>query len=121
MAELQAASVLPRTTLLSFDSRILRVARRHYPGLALCWLVEDHLPAVGTLFAELGFEPETLGPDFRLLSAELIRALHAAYPALRLVPWTVNTPADLRLVQSWGVAGITTDYPDRLLQLAGRL
>jgi glycerophosphoryl diester phosphodiesterase len=121
VAELQAAGVLPRTTLLSFDPRILQVARRTYPSLPLCMLIEDELPPVASLFAELGFVPETFGPDFQLLSAELVQALRTMYPALRLVPWTVNSPADLRLVASWHVDGITTDYPDRLLQLMNTL
>lgn len=117
VAELRAAAVVPQTTLLSFDARILRAARQAYPELALCLLIEDYLPPAATLFAALGFQPETLGPDFHLLSAELVAELRLHYPTLRLVPWTVNTPADLRLVRSWNVAGITTDYPDRLLQL----
>jgi glycerophosphoryl diester phosphodiesterase len=121
VAELQAADVLSRTTLMSFDSRILQVARYAYPGLALCLLVEDELPTTANLFAELGFEPEVIGPDFKLLSAELVQELRTTYPALRLVPWTVNSIADLRLVRSWNVEGITTDYPNRLLQLLGRL
>lgn len=121
VAELQASGVLPRTTLMSFDPRILQIARRAYPSLSLCLLVEDELPAVANLFAELGFESETLGPDFRLLSAELVEGLRTTYPVLRLVPWTVNSLSDLRLVRSWNVDGITTDYPNRLLQLMDRM
>jgi glycerophosphoryl diester phosphodiesterase len=119
LAELRAAGVMARTTLLSFDPRVLRVTRQAQPNLTLCFLLEDELPAIPDLFRELGFEPATLGPDFQLLSAPLIQAIRAAYPALRLVPWTVNSPADLRLVCSWQVEGITTDYPDRLLALLG--
>ncbi|MGI4741421.1 MAG: glycerophosphodiester phosphodiesterase family protein [Janthinobacterium lividum] len=117
VAELRAAVVLPQTTLLSFDARILRATRQAYPEVALCLLIEDYLPPVATLFTALGFQPETLGPDFQLLSAELVAELHLHYPTLRLVPWTVNTVADLRLVCSWNVDGITTDYPDRLLTI----
>ncbi|HET9503399.1 MAG TPA: glycerophosphodiester phosphodiesterase family protein [Hymenobacter sp.] len=121
LAELRVAGVLARTTLLSFDPRVLQAARQAQPDLALCLLLEDYLPPVSELFAELGFEPATLGPDFRLLSAPLVQAIRAAYPALRLVPWTVNEPADLRLVWGWGVDGITTDYPDRLLALLNQV
>jgi glycerophosphoryl diester phosphodiesterase len=121
VAELQAADVLSRTTLLSFDSRILQAAHRAYPSLSLCLLIEDKLPAIVNLFAELGFEPETLGPNFQLLSAELVDELRTTYPALRLVPWTVNSLSDLRLVCSWNVDGITTDYPNRLLQILDRM
>jgi glycerophosphoryl diester phosphodiesterase len=117
LVELQTAGVLARTTLLSFDPRVLRAARQAQPSLAQCLLIEDYLPPVPDLFAELGFEPTTLGPDFHLLSAATVQAIRAAYPMLRLVPWTVNSLADLHLVQGWDVDGITTDYPDRLLTL----
>ena len=121
LAELQAAEVMARTTLLSFDLRVLRAARYAQPALALCLLLEDYLPPVPDLFAGLGFEPATLGPDFQLLSAAVVQDIRTAYPALRLVPWTVNSPTDLQLVRSWNVAGITTDYPNRLLALLNSL
>lgn len=116
LAEIQAAAVQPRTTLLSFDPRILQEARRAAPALRLCLLSEMDVPAA-SLFQQLGFVPEVFGPDFRLLSLPRVEALATAYPGLRLVPWTVNTEADLRQVLAWNVAGITTDYPDRLLSL----
>ncbi len=121
LAALQAAGVLARTTLLSFDPRVLQAARQMQPNLALCLLLEHYLPPVPELFAGLGFEPATLGPDFQLLSAATVQAIRAAYPTLRLVPWTVNEPADLHLVRGWSVDGITTDYPDHLLALLSQV
>lgn len=116
LAEVHAAAVQARTTLLSFDARILRAARQQAPAQALCLLNE--MPAsVTALFEELGFVPEFFGSDYQLLSAPLIQELSAAYPQLRLVPWTVNELPDLRQALEWGVYGITTDYPDRLLGL----
>jgi glycerophosphoryl diester phosphodiesterase len=117
LAELQAASATSHTTLLSFDARILQAAREVSPSLALCLLIEDHLPPVPALFDHLGFVPDVLGPDFHLLSAQTVQAIRQAYPQLRLVPWTVNTPTELALVLSWQTDGITTDYPNRLLTL----
>jgi glycerophosphoryl diester phosphodiesterase len=116
LAELQAAGVAARTTLLSFDLRILQAARAQATHQALCLLNENLIPAA-ILFEELGFVPDTYGPDFELLSTESVQALHAAYPGLRLVPWTLNIPADFALALQWGVTGITTDYPDQLLAL----
>lgn len=116
LAEIQATAVQLRTTLLSFDPRILQEARRAAPTLRLCLLSETDVPAA-SLFQQLGFVPEVFGPDFHLLSLARVQALAMAYPNLRLVPWTVNTEADLRRVLGWGVAGLTTDYPDRLLAL----
>lgn len=116
LAELAAAAVLPRTTLLSFDARILQVTRQLVPTLTLCLLSEDQIPAT-TLFQQLGFVPDTFGPDFQLLSQRRVESLAQSYPTLRLVPWTVNEIDDLQRIISWNVAGITTDYPDRLLRL----
>ena len=121
LAELAALpGVATRTTLLSFDGRILQAARRLAPPvLALCLLNEESThPAA--LFQELGFVPQVFGSDFQLLSPGLVAQLRTDYPALRLVPWTVNEPADLHRVLSWQVDGITTDFPDRLLALLGR-
>ena len=116
LAELQAAGVAERTTLLSFDLRILQAARVQAPHQALCLLNENLTPAA-TLFEELGFVPDTYGPDFELLSTATVQALQTAYPDLRLVPWTLNSPADFALALQWGITGITTDYPKQLLEL----
>ncbi|MVN76244.1 glycerophosphodiester phosphodiesterase [Hymenobacter sp. HMF4947] len=116
LAEIYATAILPRTTLLSFDARILQAARLQAPALKLCLLVESDEP-FAELLRNLGFVPDALGPAFELLSVEKLRALHTAYPTLRIVPWTVNELLDMTCTIEWGVAGITTDYPDRLLSL----
>jgi len=116
LAVLQEYQVLPRTTLLCFDPRILRLVRQLVPAVATCLLLEADklwLPSV----KELGFMPTVLGPDFRAVSADTVTALRTTYPLLQLVPWTVNDPADMQRLLSWGMNGITTDYPDRLLAL----
>ena len=33
---------------------------------------------------------------------------------LKVLPWTVNDPADMARLIDWRVDGIITDYPDRL-------
>jgi glycerophosphoryl diester phosphodiesterase len=115
-AELHAAAVQARTTLLSFDARILQAARQLVPGQALCLLTEVPTSAA-ELFGQLGFVPDVFGPDYRLLSPALVQELSATYPQLRLVPWTVNELPAMQQAAQWGVSGITTDYPDRLLAL----
>lgn len=114
LTELQAAAALARTTLLCFDKRILQLARLQLPSVPLCLLVEDERPLADHL-AELGFQPHVYGPDFRLLTPGLIQQLQQLQ--LEYVPWTVNTPTDLRWVMSFRPKGITTDFPDRLLAL----
>lgn len=116
LTELRAASVLPRTTLLSFDQRILQAAHQAADYVPVCLLSETSVTAP-ELFSKLDFVPDAFGPDFRLLSQDVVQGLLAHFPALQLVPWTVNEEADLKRVLDWPVAGITTDYPDRLREL----
>ncbi|WP_019948749.1 glycerophosphodiester phosphodiesterase family protein [Hymenobacter aerophilus] len=118
LAELQALQIMPRTMLLCFDKRVLQLARRAVPTLPLCLLIEDALPLADHL-AALGFTPAVVGPDFRLLTSALAAQLAAQH--IRLVPWTVNEPADLRAVLALHPWGITTDYPDRLLAMRQEL
>lgn len=116
LAELEAAQVLPRTTLLCFNARILQLAHQQRPDLAACLLVEDNQPWLESLH-QLGFVPTTFGPDFRTVTPAAVRQLRTTFPTLRLVPWTVNEVADMRHLRNLGVDGMTTDYPDRLLTL----
>jgi glycerophosphoryl diester phosphodiesterase len=34
--------------------------------------------------------------------------------------WTVNEVEDMRRLLDWGVDGLITDYPERLIELLGR-
>ena len=115
VASIIPPALRPRVTLLSFDHRILQVSRRLLPTLAVCLLVETPFQ-VNTLFQELGFVPEVFGPDYHLLTPAHLQALEMSFPKLRVVCWTVNTLADMRELSKWGMAAITTDYPDRFLQ-----
>ena len=113
LAEITSAQVLPRTTLLCFDPRILRLAHQLRPDLATCLLVEDGLPWT-TSIRKLGFLPTTFGPDFTSVTVAAVHALRTEFPSLRLVPWTVNHRNDMQRLLTLGVDGMTTDYPDRL-------
>lgn len=118
VAVLDSARVLARTTLLSFDERVLRVARATHSDLRLCLLIERPF-SPARIFDSLGFVPAVLGPDYHLLTTSLLRELQGAYTGLEVVPWTTNKPADLQQLIDWRVTGITTDYPDRLVALLG--
>jgi len=119
LRELQAAGVLERSTLLSFDARILRFARQLLPELRTCLLIEtpEAWPAA---IQHLGFVPSVLGPDFTYVTPEALAELRVLHHGVEIVPWTVNEPADMAMLLSYGVDGITTDYPNRLLALLGR-
>ena len=51
----------------------------------------------------------------RLLTPSLVAAAHRR--GLKVIPWTINQEADMRRLLGWGVDGLNTDYPDRLLKV----
>jgi glycerophosphoryl diester phosphodiesterase len=55
------------------------------------------------------------GGRLRIVTPGFVRALHARGQQIHV--WTVNESADMARLLAWGVDGIVTDYPDRLLAL----
>jgi glycerophosphoryl diester phosphodiesterase len=111
VAVLRNARMEGRCTLQSFDWRVVKVVEREAPGLATAYLTEREdsdprrVAAAGA---------RTWSPDFRALdpaSAAAARGL-----GLRLIPWTVNEPADIRRMLGLQVDGLISDYPDRVMQ-----
>ncbi|GAB2859593.1 glycerophosphodiester phosphodiesterase family protein [Hymenobacter ruber] len=116
LAEINKAQVSARTTVLSFDPRVLRLFHHQQPDLATCLLLEADQSWFASI-QELGYVPTTLGPDFTTVTAAAVHQLRSRYPGLRLVPWTVNQQSDMINLIALGVDGITTDYPNRFLDL----
>ena len=52
-----------------------------------------------------------MGAFWRNVTAENIAEAHAL--KLRVIPWTVNDPAEIERLAALGADGIITDYPDR--------
>jgi glycerophosphoryl diester phosphodiesterase len=50
-------------------------------------------------------------PFWRNVTAENVKEAQAL--GLKVVPWTVNNPADMAQLVDLGVDGLITDYPDR--------
>ena len=100
-----------RTTVQSFDVRTLREARSLDPALTLSLLIgreEDR--GLAANLATLGFTPAIYSPDYTLVDSTLLAAAHAA--GLQVIPWTVNTRAEMNRLRDLGVDGLITDYPD---------
>ena len=51
----------------------------------------------------------------RVITPRFIKDAHRAGTAVHV--WTVNETADMQRLMEWGVDGLITDYPDRLLTL----
>lgn len=119
MAEMVCAVIAswgatPRCRLQSFDHRVLNVLKKLLPEVPLAILVEDHNSPEWHL-SRLDFSPQTYSPDFHLITEQLLSDCRKRN--MRLIPWTVNEPEDMKRLIASGVDGLITDYPDRLLKL----
>jgi glycerophosphoryl diester phosphodiesterase len=129
------ADMFDRVTLQSFDWRTLIEAKRIAPDLETsCLTIEadsmntmkpdasgaspwhaglraaDYNGSSAALVKAAGCG--TWSMFFRNLTPDLVADAHRV--GLKVLPWTVNNPADMRRLIDIGVDGIITDYPDRL-------
>lgn len=79
-------------------------------SLATGWLTLDTTDPSGTSRRLADQGHAAINPWDPLVSAELVAAAHAN--GLQVNVWTVNDPARMVELASWGVDGIITDVPD---------
>jgi glycerophosphoryl diester phosphodiesterase len=127
-----------RVTIQSFDWRTLREVKRVAPEIPTSCLTIESKGMDTMTPAEDGRSPwhgglalrehasvpalvaaagcATWSMFWRNLTPALVGDAHARN--LKVLPWTVNDPADMRRLIDMGVDGIITDYPDRLRRVA---
>ena len=111
IAEVRKAGVEKRTTIQSFDFRTLKVVEREAPGIATAYLASRRYPDPAPV-AQAG--AKIWSPDYTILTAESVARAKAL--GMKIVPWTVNEPADIARVLDLRVDGVISDYPDRVQQ-----
>jgi glycerophosphoryl diester phosphodiesterase len=109
-------SLLPpeRFLIQSFDWRVLKYIHKKYPQVSLVALREEPYKSEKIL-EELTFSPFVFAPDFKLLTKSDITYFHEK--KIKVIPWTVNSPEEMKKVMDLGVDGIITDYPNMILNL----
>lgn len=108
-----------RVVIQSFDFAVLKqwhaqIEAGRYKKVRLAALVEN-IRSVEKNLEDLGFTPDIYSPYFKFLSKDRIAALHQK--GIKVIPWTVNMPDDMRRLLNDGVDGLITDYPDRAKNL----
>jgi glycerophosphoryl diester phosphodiesterase len=127
-----AAGALPRLVVRSFDWRGLRHILARYPDIPLVWLTSPATVADAALWWD-GSTAEPFDGSVPRAVAHAAGAGAAWAPAhsdltqdqvveahklgLRVLPWTVNAPADMARLVAWGVDGLCTDRPDLARQV----
>jgi glycerophosphoryl diester phosphodiesterase len=101
-----------RLLIQSFDMRPLQVLHRTHPHIKLGFLTSDKKGTFEQHLGQLGFTPFFYNPEYHLVTPELVSKCHAKQ--IRIVPWTVQDPAEMKRLRTTGVDGIITDYPNRL-------
>jgi glycerophosphoryl diester phosphodiesterase len=135
VAEIQASGMADRTTLQSFDWSSLDLTQEIAPELPLValssgntWMgvgqpgasrnlggidIDDYSGSLPKAAAAQGYD--VVSPTFSSVTPEMIADAHEL--GLPVIPWTVNTTADMERLMDLGVDGIITDYPTRLRTL----
>jgi len=116
MGVIRSRGIASRVTVQSFDPRTLQVLHTTDPGQTTALLVENR-DGFARNIERLGFTPTIYSPNYLLVNADLVKEAHARKVAV--LPWTVNTEADMKAMSELGVDGIISDYPDRLVKLFG--
>jgi glycerophosphoryl diester phosphodiesterase len=116
MAVIKSRGIGSRVTIQSFDPRTLQVLHRTDPGQTTALLVENK-DGFEKNIARLGFTPSIYSPNYLLVNADLVKEAHDHKVAV--LPWTVNTEADMKTMAALGVDGMISDFPDRLVKLFG--
>ncbi|MBC8083726.1 MAG: glycerophosphodiester phosphodiesterase [Hymenobacter sp.] len=109
LAVVRAKGVAGRVTIQSFDPRTLELVHRTDPTLRTALLVQN-LQSLAANLARLSFRPTIYSPNYQLVTTRLVEACHQQ--GIRIIPWTVNSPADMAQLIKLRVDGIITDYPD---------
>jgi glycerophosphoryl diester phosphodiesterase len=109
---LSRKGVLERSTIQSFDMRPLKYIRAKYPKVQVSLLVDNNQTPEQNL-AALGFVPNIYSPHYSLVDEKLMQL--AREKKIKVIPWTVNDPADIEKMMALGVNGMISDYPNRVL------
>ena len=134
VAAVRRAGMADRVTVQSFDWRALVEVRRLAPGMATSCLtidsanmntirpgpdgasswhaglkLADHGNSLPRLALAAGCS--TWSPFWRNVTEQAMAEAHGL--GLRVVPWTLNEPADMERMIDLRVDGLITDYPDR--------
>jgi glycerophosphoryl diester phosphodiesterase len=118
LAVIEAHRAESRVLCSSFSHKVLWALRRRSLKLPLGYLVE------GRLYAEHFTEVKALGAQAVILQAQattpaVVRQAHAY--RVKVFPYTVNRPLQMRQLLRRGVDGLLTNYPDRLARVIGQL
>lgn len=112
--EIMDLGIMERTTVQCFDVQSLQYIHESYPDVILVYLIQN-MNSINENLDILGFVPEIYSPYYKLIKSETVKVCKEK--SMRLIPWTVNDPDDMKSMIEMGVDGIISDYPDILKEI----
>jgi len=107
---LRESGEIARTVVISFDANIVSTVRKAEPTLMTGLLYDGQVEKPIEKALEIGARQLAVRGD--LVTPAMIA--EAKRNDLQVICWTVNHSAHMRMLSSAGVAGIMSDYPDRM-------
>lgn len=108
MDVIEQKNIKPWVIIQSFDPRTLEVLHKKYPEVKTSFLTSEG-PLEENL-KKLSFTPTIFSPNYKLVSSALVQQCHEK--RMKVIPWTVNSIAEIRSLILMKVDGIITDYPE---------
>ncbi|MCF0054669.1 glycerophosphodiester phosphodiesterase family protein [Dyadobacter sp. CY356] len=105
-----------RTTIQSFDPRTLQILHKENAKVKLAFLLMNK-DSFDDNITKLGFKPDIYSPYYTLVNEELVKKAHEN--KVLVLPWTVDEEKDMTQLAAYGVDGIITNQPDRMIKLFG--
>lgn len=104
--------------LQSFDFNVLRyldLIRENTSKFSISVLIEpEDNNEIDLNLEKLGFKPDIWSPNFKVLSLAKVEYLHSL--GIKVIPWTVNSEAEMDKIYAYGCDGLITDYPNRAIK-----
>jgi len=117
VAEALRTAGAARHVVISFDEEVLRRVRQIEPALTIGLLTEKHGASCLDRADALG--AQQVLPREDCVTESLVAAARAR--GFSVIVWTVDEPARMLALSKTGVAGIITNYPDRLASVIRNL
>jgi glycerophosphoryl diester phosphodiesterase len=85
-----------------------------YPSIIYSYLVDAKVKDFDEYMAKLNFTPTWLSPHYTIVDEALVKRCKEM--GIKLVPWTVDKPEDIKRMIDLKVEAIISNYPDRLIE-----
>ena len=103
-----------RLVVQCFDARTLNYIQPKYPEINFSYLISNKTDLdFDGYMALLKFTPKWFSPHHSLVNEELIAKCREK--GMKIVPWTVDKPEDIKRMIDLKVDAIISNYPDRVL------